>query len=372
MLWPAFLPLLGLIPLIVLAYALVLRRRKRYAVHYSSLSLIREAQPGRSRWRRHLPFALFLLAVASLILALARPITTRSVTSSQSTIMLALDVSLSMCSSDIAPNRLTVAQESAEAFILNQDPGTRIGLVAFAGFAELIVPPTDDKEVLQAAVRGLTTAYRTAVGSAIVRSLEAIAEVNDAVAPVSVFMRPAVGAPDPVDEGTYQPEIIVLLTDGASNSGVYPLAAAQAAADRGVRVYTIGYGTPRGSVFRCTPEQLGGIEFGAGFRSGGFRRGGFRGSLRRGLRLALDDHTLQQVATMTDAEYYLAESAEELLEVFAEVPSHLVTAKVKTELTAAFTAIGALLALTGVALALRWQPLSYSVPAEQLDTGSVG
>ena len=179
-------------------------------------------------------------------------------------------------------------------------------------------------------MRGLTTAYRTAVGSAIVRSLDAIAEVNDAVAPVNVFMRPAEGTPDPVDDGTYQPEIIVLLTDGASNSGVYPLAAAQAAADRGVRVYTIGYGTPRGSVFRCTPEQLGGIEFGARFRRGGFRRGGFRG----GFRLALDDYTLQQVAMMTDAQYYLAESAEELLEVFADVPSHLVTAKAKTELTA--------------------------------------
>ena len=250
---------------------------KRYAVHYSSLSLIREAGPGRSRWRRHLPFALFLLALASLVLALGRPVTTRSVTSSQSAIVLALDVSLSMCSSDIAPNRLTVAQESAEAFIRNQDKNTRIGLVTFAGFAELIVPPTADKEVLLQAVRGLTTAYRTAVGSAIVRSLDAIAEVNDAVAPVNVFMRPAEGTPDPVDDGTYQPEIIVLLTDGASNSGVYPLAAAQAAADRGVRVYTIGYGTPRGSVFRCTPEQLGGIEFGARFRRGGFRRGGFRG-----------------------------------------------------------------------------------------------
>ena len=115
---------------------------KRYAVHYSSLSLIREAGPGRSRWRRHLPFALFLLALASLVLALGRPVTTRSVTSSQSAIVLALDVSLSMCSSDIAPNRLTVAQESAEAFIRNQDKNTRIGLVTFAGFAELIVPPT--------------------------------------------------------------------------------------------------------------------------------------------------------------------------------------------------------------------------------------
>ncbi|MCH8206177.1 MAG: VWA domain-containing protein [Chloroflexi bacterium] len=365
MLWPAFLLLLGLIPLIVLAYVWILKRRKRYAVHYSSLSLIREAQPGRSRWRRHLPFALFLLALASLVLALARPVTTLNVMSSRSTIVLALDVSLSMCSTDIAPNRLTVAQESAETFIRNQHRDTKIGLVAFAGFAELIVPPTADKEVLLEAVRGLTAGLRTAVGSAIVRSLDAIAEVNDAVAPVNVFMRPAESAPDPMVEGAYQPDIIVLLTDGASNSGVDPLGAAQAAADRGVRVYTIGYGTPRGSVFRCTPEQMEGIELGTGFR-----RAGFGGGLGRGFRRGLDDYALRQVATLTDAEYYLAESAEDLLDVFADVPSHLVTAKATTELSAVFTAVGALFALIAFALALRWQPISYSVPTARERPGN--
>lgn len=358
MIWPAFLLLLGLIPLFALVYAWVLKRRKRFAVHYSSLSLIREAQPGRSHWRRHLPFALFMLALAMLVLGLARPEITRSVTSSQSTVVLALDVSLSMCDTDIPPNRLTVAQESALTFIRNQDPDTRIGLVAFAGFAELIVPPTADKDVLLEAVRNLTAARRTAVGSAIVRSIDAIAEINDAVPRVNVFMRPSESAPDLRDEGEYQPDIIVLLTDGASNSGVNPLAAARAAADRGVRVYTIGYGTPRGSFFQCTREQLGGIEFGVGFR-----RGGLRASLRRGFRRGLDERTLQEVAMLTDAEYYLAESAEELLDVFDEVPSHLVKAKVKTELAAVFTAAGALLALAAVALALRWQPISYSLPA---------
>ena len=358
MLWPAFLLLLGLIPLIALVYMWALKRRKRYAVHYSSLSLIREAQPGRSRWRRHLPFALFLLALASLVVGLARPVTTVSVTSNQSTIMLALDVSLSMCSSDIEPSRLTVAQESAETFILSQDADTRIGLVAFAGFAELVVPPTADKEVLLESLRGLKAARRTAIGSAIVRSLNAIAGVNSSVPPVNVFMRPAEGAPDPVDEGVYQPDIILLLTDGASNSGVEPLDAAQAAADRGIRVYTIGYGTPRGSVFRCTEEQLGGIEFGAGFR-----RAAFRGGLPRGFRIGLDDYTLQQVARMTDGEYYLAESADELLDVFADVPSHLVTTKATTELAAVFTAAGALLVLFALVLALLWQPISYSAPS---------
>ena len=365
LLWPTFLFLLLLIPLIVLAYVWVLKRRKRYAVHYSSLSLIREAQPGNATWRRHLPFALFLLALVSLILALARPVVTRNVTSNQSNILLALDVSLSMCNTDIEPNRLTVAQESAETFIRNQDPDTRIGLVAFAGFAELIVPPTADKEELLEAVRGLTTAYRTAVGSAIVRSLDAIAEVNAEVAPVRVFMRPLESAPSSAMEGTYQPDFIVLLTDGASNSGVHPLDAAQAAADRGVRVYTIGYGTSRSGVFRCTPEQLGGIQFGEGFRRGSFRRGfrgGFRGGSRWGSGFGLDTDTLKQVAMMTDAEYYVAESAQELLEVFDDVPSHLVATRTTTEISSVFTASGALLVLLAVGLALRWQPFPYSAP----------
>ena len=362
MLWPSFLALLGLIPLIVLTYVWALRRRKRYAVHYSSLSLIREAQPGRANWRRHLPFALFVLALASLIVALARPVATYAATSNQSTIILALDVSLSMCNTDIEPNRLTVAQESAETFIRNQEPDTRIGIVAFAGFAELIVPPTADRDELLEAVDGLTAARRTAIGSAIVRSLNAIAEVNDAVTPVNVFMRPAEGSAGALLGAGPQPDIIVLLTDGASNSGVYPLDAAQAAADRGVRVYTIGYGTPRASTFQCTREQLGGLEF------GGFRRAGFRTRLRRSFRLALDERTLQEVALMTDAEYYLAESAEDLIEVFAEVPSHLTKAKTTIELTAAFTGVGALLALVAIALAQFWQPIPYGAPASRETT----
>ena len=356
LLWPAFLLLLVLIPLIVSAYVWVLRRRRRFALHYSSLSLIREAIPGSSRWRRHLPLALFLLALASLIVGMARPVVTRNVTSKEATIILALDVSLSMCASDISPNRLTVAQEAAESFILSQDPDTRIGIVAFAGFAELIVPPTADREVSLEAVRNLVTARATAIGSAILRSIDAISEVNKAVAPVDVFIRPDESLPTTAPDGTFQPEIIVLLTDGASNSGALPLRAAQAAADRGIRVYTIGFGTSQARSFNCTRQQLGGIDFGNGFGRAIFE-GTFGGNFARRFRLALDEDTLQRVAAMTGAEYYLAESADELFSVFADLPAHLVTARVTTEVSAIFAAIGALFAFAAVALALRWNPL---------------
>ena len=286
LIWPIFLLLLVLIPLTFLAYVWVLRRRRRFAVHYSSLSLIREAMSGSSRWRRHLPFLLLLLALTGLIIGLARPTFTRNVTSKEATIILALDVSLSMCASDISPNRLTVAQEAAESFILNQDPDTQIGLVAFAGFAELIVPPTTDREAPLGALRNLVPARRTAIGSAILRSIDAISEVNGAVAPVDLFIRPDDSLATTAPDGLYQPEIIVLLTDGASNRGALPLDAARIAVDRGIRVYTIGFGTSQVTTFNCTREQLSGINF----RSD-FRRSVFEGNFARRFRLALDEDT---------------------------------------------------------------------------------
>jgi Ca-activated chloride channel family protein len=258
-----------------------------------------------------------------------------------------------MCASDIQPNRLTVAQEAAETFILNQEPGTQIGIVAFAGFAELIASPSADREVLLNAVRNLTAARRTAIGSAILRSLDAIAEVNEAVAPLNVYLSADERQPGPMPNPTLQPDIIVLLTDGASNRGASPLVAAQAAADRGIRVYTIGYGTPEGLPFNCTEQQLGGANlwFGGGFGGGNFEPGNWRS------QIALDEDTLQQVAGMTDAEYFQAESADELLDVFANVPTYLETTKVTTEISVLFVVIGAISALLAVVLAQRWNPL---------------
>ena len=355
LLWPAYLLLLTAIPLVVVAYVLVLRRRRRFAVQYSSLSLIRQAMPGGFRWRRHLPFALMALAIALLILALSRPFANVTVASSRTTVMLALDVSLSMCADDIYPNRLTVAQEAAEGFIDSQEPGTRVGIVAFAGIAQLIVPPTTDREALLEAVANLTTARATAVGSAIARSLDALAEVNPDIEPVSVYVTPREGEADPGLEDSLQPDVIVLLTDGASNRGVRPLAAARAARDRGVRVYTIGFGTTSPSVLRCTPGQLGGDELANRIGRGGF--GSFGGGFRGGNFLRLDEGTLSRVAEITEAEYYAAESADDLLQVFSTIPVQIEKKKVRMEVSAVLTAIGALLALSAVALGLRWSPL---------------
>ena len=355
LLWPAFLLLLIAIPLIAVAYALVLRRRRRFAVHYSSLSLIAQAMPGGIRWRRHVPFALALLAIALLILALARPYANVTVASSRTSVVMALDVSLSMCADDIDPNRLTVAQEAADRFIDNQEPGTRVGIVAFAGFAQLIVPPTTDKEALHEAVANLTTARRTAVGSAIIRSLDALAEVNPDIAPVSEYVSPRDETAESSPEASLQSDVIVLLTDGASTSGVRPLEAARAARDRGVQVYTIGFGTTDAAVLMCSEAQLGGDEMSQRIGRGGFGRMG--GNFGGRNFLSLDEPTLSRIADITDAEYYPAGSADELFEVFSTIPVQLEQKKVRMEVSAVLTAISALLALTALVLGLRWSPL---------------
>src|SRR5689334_4850484 len=146
MLWPGFLYLLGLIPVIIGVYIWMLRRRRRFALRYSSLALVREALPHRSNLRRHLPFALFLLALASLVIALARPVNIVSVPTDQTTIILTIDVSRSMRSADIPPSRLEAAEAAALSFIQHQKSSTQIGIVAFSGFAELIQPLTRDQE----------------------------------------------------------------------------------------------------------------------------------------------------------------------------------------------------------------------------------
>ena len=350
-LWPVYLLFLAVIPLVILAYVLALRRRRRFAVHYSSLSLIRQARPDGFRWRRHLPFVLILLALALLFLALSRPFANVTVASSRTTVMLALDVSLSMCANDIYPNRLTVAQDAAERFIESQESGTQVGIVAFAGIAQLIVPPTTDREALKEAVSNLTTARMTAVGSAITRSLDALAEVNPNIPATRVYSVPLEEGQDTFTEDNLQPDVVVLLTDGASNRGVLPLVAAQAAQDRGVRVYTIGFGTTTPSMLRCTPEQLGADDLVNRIGRGGFGRFGRPGFLQ------LDEPTLKSVAEMTGAEYYLAESADELLQVFSTIPVQLRKNTVRMEVSAVFTAIAALLAVAAAALGLRWNPL---------------
>jgi Ca-activated chloride channel family protein len=353
--WVGSLFLLVLIPLFVAFYVWLLKRRRRYTVRFSSLALVREAASHQSRWRRHLPFAIFLLAIASLVFAMARPTATVSVPSNKATVIMAIDVSRSMCSNDIKPNRLEAAKTAAKSFIHSKIQGRQIGIVAFAGFAELIQPSTDNVRLLDTAVDSLAPARRTAIGSAILRSIDAIAEVDQRVKPSDITQAAdAVPTIPQTGAGTdgYIPHIIVLLTDGASNAGPFPLSAAEQAVERGIRVYTIGFGTNSnnsimdcGAQFQETPFDGGGFGFGFGQGGGGFRR-------------EIDDVTLRQIAEATGGEYYEASSANELESVFQNLPTYLVTTRQTTEITAFFTALAALLAILALALSFMWHPLS--------------
>jgi Ca-activated chloride channel family protein len=352
--WPGFLYLAALIPVIIAVYILMLRRRRRFAVRYSSLALVREVQPHQSWMRRYLPLALFLIALASLIVALGRPVSIVTVPTGQTTIVLAIDVSRSMCSTDVQPSRIQAAQAAALSFVKNQKPNTQIGIVAFSGFAEIVQPPTTDEESLQAAIESLLVGRRTAIGSGILKSLDAIAEIDKNVVPSITDGSPGI-EPAPSVKGIYAPDIIVLLTDGVSNTGPLPLDAAQQAVDRGIKVYTIGFGTANGGEFPSCGQQYQGSEP-FGFGGGGFGGGGFGGG-GGGFRRGIDEDTLKQVADMTGGSYHSAESASELEKVFQQLPTYLITKHATTEISVIFAAIGALLAGLGMVLSLIWHPL---------------
>lgn len=352
--WLPLLVLLLVVPLLVGLYAWSVRRRRPRAARYSSLALIRDAGVSGARARRHLPFALVAASAAALVLALGRPAVVLSVPVNETTIILSMDVSGSMCSTDIAPTRLEAAEEAAIAFVQSQGSHTQIGLVAFSGFAAVVQPPTSDQTTLIDAIRSLTTGRRTAVGSGILAGIDAIADVDPDVAPSVQEGRPG-AEPPPVPEGAYVPDIIVLLTDGASNAGPDPLDAAQQARNRGVRVYTIGFGTAGGGSLEpvCRRQFLGnepGGGGGFGFPGG---LGGGSGAFRRGI----DEDTLRAVAKSTGGSYHTAETAAELQRVFAELPTSLITKTEPVEVSVGFLGLGFALAAAGLLLGRAWRPL---------------
>jgi Ca-activated chloride channel homolog len=352
-LWVGLLALVLVVPLLVAAYSWSLRRRRPAAARYSSLALIREAMPSSSRLRRHLPFALFAAAVTALIVALGRPAMVLSVPTNQTTIILSMDVSGSMCSTDIAPTRLQAAEDAAIAFVNNQKARTQIGIVAFSGFAAIVQSPTSDRTALTNAIKSLTTGRRTAIGSGMLAAIDAIASVDPSVARSVVPGRPGV-EPPPVLPGAYVPDIVVLLTDGASNTGPEPIDAAQQAVTRGVRVYTIGFGSAEGGELEpaCEQQFLGSEPGGGGF-GGGFGGGGGMTGFRRGI----DEDTLRQVADATGGTYYPAESAAELQKVFEALPTTLITKREVVEISAGFVGLGGLLAAIALLLGRAWRPL---------------
>lgn len=353
--------LLGLlaIPVLVAAYLWQLRRRRRNAVRFSNVALIRAVIPRQRMWRRHVPLALVLGSLALLGLAAGRPQVRAEVPISSSAVILAVDVSGSMCATDVDPNRLAAAQEAVRQFIDQQDDRTRIGLVVFSGFAQVAVAPTTNKDDLLKAVDGLTTGRGTTIGAAILKSIDAISEINPSVAPADTgdgtgegpdAQTPTPGTPTPAPEKAKTvPEIVVLLTDGANTRGVTPEEAAVQAAVRGVRVFPIGFGTTEPTQMVCTSDQLGGGLFDG-------PPGGFGGGLGPGGRnfLVVDEEALQAVARTTGGEYFKASDADQLQGVLNDLPKHVDVQERDVEVSVAFAGLAALMLLLGLWLAGRW------------------
>lgn len=341
--WPWALPALLVVPLLLALVWLLRRRRRRAAVRVTSIALVRAALPRRTRWVRLLPSLLLLLGLASLGLAAARPQAKVPVASDSTTIMLAMDVSGSMCSTDVDPNRITVAQQAAIKFIEAEGGDTRIGLVAFAGVAGLQVPPTTDTDALVEAINAFSTARGTAIGSAILTSIDGIAAVDPTVAPSGVDAESA-------QRSGFAPDVIVVLTDGANTQGPEPATAAETAAVRGLRVFTIGFGTTTPTRMACTGQQAGGWAGGGG----GFGGGGGRGFGGGRSPLVIDEGALRSVAETTGGTYYRAENADQLADALGDLPSHVTVVRKDVDVASWFAGAGGLLVVLALGLSLWW------------------
>jgi Ca-activated chloride channel family protein len=333
--WQELLWLLLVVPALVLLYLWLLHRRKKTAVRFASVALVKQALGKGPGWRRHVPPVLMLLAVTTLLLATARPMAVLKLPSNQETIILAMDVSGSMRAADVQPNRLVASQEAAKAFVSGLPRSVRIGVVSFAGTAAVVQAPTFSREDVFAAIDRFQLQRGTAIGSGIVLSLATLFPDEGIDLSQITGARAMPPGPNdkpkkiiqPVEPGSYSSAAIILLTDGQRTTGPDPMEAAKMAAERGVRVYTVGIGTKNGEII------------------------GFEGW---SMRVRLDEETLKSIANFTRANYFYAGTAEDLKQVYEGLSSRLVVETKETEVTALFAAAGAALAVLAAALSVWW------------------
>lgn len=310
---PMLLWSLLLIPIVLVAYLIAQRRRIKYAARFTNLDLLTnvvDASPGR---RRHLPAALAILSLAALLLALARPQTVVAVPREDATVVLTMDSSFSMSATDVAPTRLEAAQSAASDFLDGLPERFRVGLVSFASSASVLQEPTDDREDVRASLNSLDSALGTAIGDAILRSVE--------LAPEST-------ADSTPGEPTFS---VLLLSDGANSTGSDPLEAIEVAKEAGIAIYTIALGTQSGTV-ELTDES----------------------GYAQTVPVPPDPETLRQIAEETGGRFFEAPTEADLQAVYDELGSQVAYEQDERELTAAFAGAGAALLLLGGTLSVLW------------------
>jgi Ca-activated chloride channel family protein len=301
--------LLLVVAALAAAYAWVqVRGRRQAAVRFTNLELLASVAPRRPGWRRHVAAALLLATLATLPVALARPTRTERVPTDRTVVVLALDVSISMQAEDVEPTRLAAAQDAAVRFARDLPEGVELGLVAFAGTAAVLVPPTDDHEATVRAVERLELAESTAIGDAILVSLDAVA-----------------GAAR--DDGEPPPAAIVLMSDGEATIGTTPPeVAAEAAAEAEVPVSTIAFGTDAGRI-----EYLGQI-----------------------VPVPVNRPQLAGIADATGGSAFTAATGGELRQVYDDIGSAVGYDEERREVTTWFVGVAFVLGAAAAAAALRW------------------
>lgn len=326
--WPLALGSLVLVPVLLLAYLGLQRRRRRILAQYGNLGLVQSSSGQKLGFSRHVPAILLLAGLSALLVASARPETQLSLPRIEGTVILAFDVSGSMAATDVQPTRMDAAKAAARTFVDQQPPNVQIGIVAFSDSGFSVQAPTNDKDTVLAAINRLSPQRGTSLANGLLVSIHEI-ETNKLGDQTHFYsnLPPDTATPTPVPAGQFDSSSIVLLSDGENNEQPGPLAAAQTAADRGIRVYTVGLGSPTGTMLHIN---------------------GFT------LHTQLDEGTLKQVAQITGGTYYNAQSARDLSKIYSSLDPQVVIKPEKIEVTALFAGASAALLLLGGLLSLFW------------------
>jgi len=347
--WPQYLWLLLIVPVLVAAYIAVLRKRKQ-AVRFASVGIVKAAIGPAQRFRRHIPPLLFLFALIGVLIAVARPSAIVTLPSDARTVIMAMDVSLSMRATDVDPSRIVAAQTAAKEFVKDLPPDIKAGIVTFAGTAVLVQPPTQNREDLIAAIDRFELQRHTAIGSGIIVSLATLFPEEGIDLEQHLFgygfgsrdsrqkgkdkekdgerkLKTEKKEVKAVPAGSYKSAAIILLTDGRRTTGPDPMDAARMAADHGVRVFTVGFGSNAGG-----SVDIDGMS----------------------IYMRFDEESLKGIAGITQAEYFHAASAQDLKKIYESLNTKFALERKETEISALFAAAAALFAVASAVLSLLW------------------
>jgi Ca-activated chloride channel family protein len=325
--WPWVLVLLILVPLLAGAYGWMQGRRRRYALQYASVTLVQQAVGSGPGIKRHIPAALYLLALTAMIFALARPTATIPMPQNSGIVILSIDVSGSMLAEDVEPNRMEATRKAVREFVEKQPKGVKVGIVTFSDFAALVAPPSSERKPALDAIARMRAQRGTNIGSGLQVALDAIYEDSAD----GVFQPGPLGSsptPTPVPEGAkVPPATIVLLSDGQSNTGPPALRVAEEAERAGIKVYTVGIGTAEGTILQIQGRNV-------------FTR--------------LDEETLRGVADMTGGSYFAAANEGELSQIYDDLARERIVEDEETEITFLLTGVAMFISILAGGLGLLW------------------